>query len=521
MATCNNDNIKKNYRRNRPYTAIGTGTGTLKIESLITTLSNIENNSNLKTLSAVDWILDDNDDDYRIPIISKQKVRPLASSNNYNIQSNNRTARPLTGVKHNTVNYDNTTRPLTSHNKNKYDNNNSIISKEDELSSLLIDEILIAKDNHANELHKHLQQFKHDLIHATNNTKLQLPILGILSPGHKKQASYLPPPDEVETMKLREYEQKVQNVDLSQLYQSLSRDVDTNNYYNDNNDNGNIDHNNHHSNVRHNNKVDTVDPYSQRYYNSTERYFKRQEDRKNKETDYLSKYSNQYEADANNSHNQKIVTINTNKNNKMKRSQTAKRIVAPNPILSPIRNISTAPARTPNSSILLKPPNQHPAQGTFADLFFQNETAEYRSQKQHVALNQSSILTSSTENNSLPSAALPEAYISYENMKTKFQLFLAQRKDSKKQSHDSLNHIFDSAYDDLGIDLNPLYNKKRYFGKAFMLLLYYYNHFRQKQGLLHWYEQAKKVTACREVNAGILLVRVPGHTSPRGKKVVR
>jgi hypothetical protein len=61
MATCNNDNIKKNYRRDRPYTAIGTGTGTLKIESLITRLSNIENNSNLKTLSAVDWILDDND----------------------------------------------------------------------------------------------------------------------------------------------------------------------------------------------------------------------------------------------------------------------------------------------------------------------------------------------------------------------------------------------------------------------------------------------------------------------------
>jgi hypothetical protein len=86
----------------------------------------------LKTLSAVDWILDDNEDDYRIPVISKQKVRPLASRNNYKIQSNNRTARPL-----------------TSHNKNKYDNNNSIISKEDELSSLLIDEILIAKDNHA------------------------------------------------------------------------------------------------------------------------------------------------------------------------------------------------------------------------------------------------------------------------------------------------------------------------------------------------------------------------------------
>lgn len=442
MTKCNNGK-KDQHRRDRPSTSIGIG----KIESLITTLGNIENNSNFKTL---DWILNDNDndnDDQSHRLLKQQVVRPLVNSSIYNIQHN----RPVTALKPRSIHDDNINRPQTSHfNKTNNENNRSISSKEDELSSKLIDEILVAKENHPNELPKYLKQFKNDLINA-KNTQLQLPVLGILSPGHKKQASYLPSPDEVELMKLIEYEKKVKNIDLNLLYKSLSKEIDTNNYY------GNkiIDDSQYHhdrDHPSHTNKLAIMDPYSQRYYNSTERYLKRQDDRKIKENNYISKYlSNQGATDGN-------IEKNCTKN-KLKRSQTAKRHV-PNPILSPIRNVSTAPARTPNSSVLLK--TELPTHFSFAEPVLKN------SQEQSKVLNRNNM----------------------------------------DLNHHSLNNVIDSAYDDLGIDLNPLYNKKRYFGKSFMLLLYYYNFCRQKQGFIFLYEQAKKVTANRHAWSCILLVRV-------------
>lgn len=460
---------QRQYRRDRPSTSIGIG----KIESLITTLSNIENTSNFKTLSnsitVADWILNDNDnDDQSHRQLIQQVVRPLVNSSIYNIQHN----RPVTALKPRCIHDDNIYRPQTSHfNKTNNENNRSISSKEDELSSKLIDEILVTKENHPNELPKYLKQFKNDLINA-KNTLVQLPVLGILSPGHKKQASYLPPPDEVEQMKLIEYEKKVKNIDKNELYKSLGQEIDTNIYY------GNkiIDDSQYHhdrDHPSHTNKLAIMDPYSQRYYNSTARYLKRQDDRKIKENSYISKYA----TDGN-------IEKNCTKN-KLKRSQTAKR-VAPNPILSPIRNISTAPARTPNSSVLLK--TELPNHFSFADLFHQIETTDpvlKNSQEQSKALNLNNVDLNLHSND----VSVPEVFKNFEN-------------------NASLNNVIDSAYDDLGIDLNPLYNKKRYFGKSFMLLLYYYNFFRQKQGFIFLYEQAKKVTANRERNSCILLVRV-------------
>ena len=447
----------------RPFTAIGT----VKVESLITTLSNIENTSSLRTLSNSnfnEWMLDGTS--------QRREVKPLQNSNNYNIQVNN-VVRPLTSHNHKNKNNECLRPKASSH--------TSIIPKE---SSQLINEILAEKENHTNDLPQHLQQFKNDLIYAEINTQLQLPILGILSPGRKKKASYLPPPNDIENKKLLEYENKVKTANVSELYHSLSREPDTNDYYKTNIHSNSTSY--HFDRSKQSRIVETIDPYSQRYYNCTARYLKRQEDRKEKENDYLSKYAYDFQNIPSNG---QMIGQN-NDNSKLRRSKTAKRVKS-NPLLSPVRNISTAPARTPTSSnyLGLDQKNNRPSKtnmDTFADLFFETKTIESMSTSLY------------GKDETLSVISKPE------KMQTKVEQYLVQT----TIIDDSITGIIESAFDDLGLDLNPLHNKKRYFGNSFMLLLYYYNYFRQKQGFLQLHEQCKKSTASRQKNAGILIVRI-------------
>lgn len=353
------------------------------------------------------------------------------------------------------------------------------------------------------DIPEHILQFKKDWEEVHEN-RLRLPVLRQLSPHLRKKASLLPPPNSRDLAKLSEYEKIGKTHNSPHLYNQLNEIARKDQIK----------------------RYQTGVPLIQTQTVSdmkTEPIFKRERDLLNDKKEIVLGHNSTSVYDE-------VKARKARKVEQLHRvsvfatpddgwsddsSSVSKRPISPKiksyPFQTPLANMITAADTNPSDSSPVTKGRCPPPQPEGKGLGVSSKKASLKDteateevmlstqdivKKEYVPLLQQ--LTDATN----------ELLKSYGTVAKEYNHQALRQHQAKKENTQFMNHWKTSIYDELGVDVDPIYTAKVKYGRAVTMIIYYTITMKLKFAISQWKDFTREMNRRKKIWAGALLTRI-------------